>query len=283
MKADTPISSEQNTQEALLRAVARLLKPLVRLLIASGVTYPAFSRLLKTLYVEVADQHFCLDGKAQTDSRVSLITGVHRKDVKRLRHEEQASDLTPLSVSLGSQLVARWVGEPAYCDTDGNPLELDRFRGDGEHPSFEDLVSDASKDIRPRAVLDEWLRLGIIDLTTDNKVRLRQEAFAPEEGYEEKAWYFGNNLHAHIATATANVLEEDKPRLERSVHYDGLTEKSVQAIEALAQKEAMRALKEVNRLAMARQKADAELSTANRRIVFGAYFHDEEKRRDTND
>jgi len=271
------MTSEQNAQSILLRAVARLLKPLVRLLIASGVTYPVLSRLLKTLYVNVADKHFYLDGKAQTDSRISLITGVHRKDVKRLRHENRADDHMPPSVSLGSQLVARWLGDPAYCDENGNPLELDRFHRDDGEPSFEQLVSEVSKDIRPRAVLDEWLRLGVVSLGEDGKVRLSHDAFAPEEGYEEKVWYLGNNLQAHIATAVFNVLAEGEPRLERSVHYDGLTKESVRAIRARAHKEAMRALKNVNQLAMTRQKADAQSSSANKRIVFGAYFHEEEK------
>ena len=65
--------------------VARLLRPLVRLLIKSGVTFPALCDLLRELYVNVAEYDFALPDKSQTDSRVSLLTGIHRKEVRRLR------------------------------------------------------------------------------------------------------------------------------------------------------------------------------------------------------
>ena len=70
---------------ALLRASRRLLRPLVRLLMRAGVTFPVLADLLRTLYVEVAARDLLVDPKAQTDSRISLLTGVHRKEIRRLR------------------------------------------------------------------------------------------------------------------------------------------------------------------------------------------------------
>ena len=63
----------------------RLLRPLVRLLIERSIPLPFVTELLRGLYVEVAVKEFPVEGKRQTDSRVNLLTGVHRKDVKRLR------------------------------------------------------------------------------------------------------------------------------------------------------------------------------------------------------
>ena len=65
--------------------LARLLRPLVRLLIRSGITFPVATELLRELYVNVAENDFGLPDKEQTDSRVSLLTGIHRKEVRRLR------------------------------------------------------------------------------------------------------------------------------------------------------------------------------------------------------
>ena len=81
-------------QTAFAKALRRVLLPLVRLMLTRGLHYPAAAEMLKSLYVEIADREFALDTKRQTDSRVSLISGVHRKDVKRLRHalpEERAA------------------------------------------------------------------------------------------------------------------------------------------------------------------------------------------------
>src|SRR5262245_30078545 len=79
------VRSPFHARELVTIALTRVLHPLVRLMIARGITFSAAVELLKRVYVEVADQHFRLTDERQTDSRVSLITGLHRKDVKRLR------------------------------------------------------------------------------------------------------------------------------------------------------------------------------------------------------
>jgi len=88
-------------------------------MLARGVTFPFLAELLKTLFVEVADADFRIGNKASTDSRINLMTGVHRKDVSRLRQALQSpDDSVPSVVSLGAQLVAgnttisRW-GRPS--------------------------------------------------------------------------------------------------------------------------------------------------------------------------
>src|ERR1700704_431682 len=70
---------------SLLNALRQLLRPLVRLLTAQAITFPMLPELLKHIYVDEAVRHFGLGGEPPSDSRVSLLTGVHRKDVRRLR------------------------------------------------------------------------------------------------------------------------------------------------------------------------------------------------------
>ena len=77
---------------ALTGAVTRLLRPLLRVLIAQGITLPILIRLLKELYVEVAETSFSMPGRTQTDSRINLLTGVHRKDVRMLRGRGREED-----------------------------------------------------------------------------------------------------------------------------------------------------------------------------------------------
>ncbi|MEM6421722.1 MAG: DUF6502 family protein, partial [Pseudomonadota bacterium] len=74
--------------DAMMRVLSGMLRPLVRILIARGVTLPALIRLLKSVYVGVAEEDFRIDGKPVTDSRVSVITGVHRRDVRAIRSGE---------------------------------------------------------------------------------------------------------------------------------------------------------------------------------------------------
>jgi hypothetical protein len=258
----------------LVKALQRVLYPLVRLMLAKGVTYPYLAELLKTVFVSVAEREFRIEGKPQTDSRISLLSGVHRKDVRRLRlAAREPTEIVPNAVSLGAQLVAAWTGTPQYLNDQGHPLPLPRLASAAGDISFEGLVAGVSKDIRSRAVLDEWLRLGVVRLDEEDRVVLNTEAFVPQQGFEEKMFYFGHNLHDHAAAAAHNVLAEGNPFLERSVHYDALSDASLAELSELAEKVGMQAALAVNRRAMALEKRDAESGEATRRMTFGIYFY----------
>lgn len=264
---------------ALLAAVRRLLRPLARLLMAHGVDYPSFANLAKGVFVDVAAHDFPDDGSAMTDSRVSLLSGVHRREVKRLR-TEPVHTVPPQSVSLGSQIVARWCADPLYLDPQRRPKPLPRLSRQGGEASFERLVASVSKDIRPRAVLDEWLRLGVATLDEEDCVHLVEAAFVPARGGEEKAFFFGKNLHDHMAAAVHNLLDQHPPLLERSVYFDGLTPESVRQLRELSRELAVSAMQEINRRAMELQRQDADKEQARERMTFGVYFYTAPQNRD---
>lgn len=281
MSPDHPSTTpSSNTPPGFARALRHVLRPMVRLMLAQGVTYPYLSNLLKGLFVEVADKDFRLHDKPPTDSRVSLLTGVHRKDVSRLRGElASQAELVPPVVSLGAHLVAKWLGSAQYVNGEGEPLPLHRFASEGGEQSFEALVASVNSDIRSRVVLDEWLRLGVAYLDEAQRVCLNTQAFVPAEGFEEKLFYFGHNLHDHAAAAAHNLLGSGAPLLERSLHYDELSAESVAKLRKQAEQAGMRALLAVNQNAMKLEQQDKEAVSSElgqtQRITFGMYFYTE--------
>ncbi len=261
---------------ALARALRRALRPLVRLMLAHGLTLPYLLELLKSLLVEVADREFRIGDKSPTDSRVSLVTGVHRKDVGRLRQRmaHEGHDV-PAVVSLGARLVALWQGAAPYLDESGAPLALPRFVSEGGPASFEGLVASINSDIRSRVVLDEWLRSGLVRLDEKRHVCLNAEAFVPAEGSDEKAFYLGQNLHDHAAAAAHNMLGRSPPFLERSVHYGSLPRATVDALARQAEALGMKALLAVNKTALAQERAPPDTAAPRQRMTFGIYFYSE--------
>src|SRR6201996_8446891 len=121
----------------LLQATRRLLRPLVRLMMRSGLTFPILVDMLRSLFVEIAINDVLTDPKARTDSRISLLTGVHRKEIRRLLETPADAEDVPDIVTLASQIVARWVGTAPFIDSEGRPLPLRRTNNDGigEGPS----------------------------------------------------------------------------------------------------------------------------------------------------
>ncbi|BEV72933.1 DUF6502 family protein [Paludibacterium sp. THUN1379] len=269
----------------MLQALRYLLEPLVRLLLNHGMAYPSLAELLKRVYVDVAERDFALPGKPQTDSRISILTGVHRKDVKRLRETDDAPlNLTKHShVSLQAQLLAKWTGETRFLDAQGRPRPLPRQATTHEAPTFEGMVYDISKDVRARVFLDEWQRVGLVQIDQDDRVHLNVEALLQSPTLEEKMDFFGRNIHDHLAAVVSNLEGQQAPYMDRCVFYHGLSPEQVQQLKQRAEQMSMDALLEINRMAQEMvmqnhsQPAGAD-STPPQRMHFGAYFyHAEDK------
>ncbi len=273
MAATNPVPTGPPT--ALVAAIKRLLRPLIRLMLSYQVTYPMLLPLLKEVYVDVAEQEFPVAGREQTDSRISLLTGVHRKDVRRLRSEQHAGNEPPKHVSMAAEVIGRWTGVPEYLDSLGRPRALPRFARAGAIVSFEDLVQSVSKDIRPRVMYDEWLRLGVISLDEDGRVMLNISALVPQKGFDEKAYYFGQNLHDHVAAGAHNILGRTPSFFDRSVFSDGLDIAAAAELSQLANDYGMQSLLAMNRRAVELEEQVSRVSTPTHRINFGVYFFSE--------
>ncbi|MGB9093042.1 MAG: DUF6502 family protein, partial [Gallionella sp.] len=182
-------TSGTEPQTPVVAAIRYLLRPLVRLLLSHGISFPAFCDLVKSTYVKVSEAEFRLDAKPQTDSRISLLTGIHRREVNRLRSEAVAEIDLPQRASMSALLLTIWSGHPGYLDKQGMPIPLPRLASKGEGQSFEALVQSVSKDFRARVVLDEWLRQGIVTLDGDDRVHLSADAFVQPQDMAEKIYY----------------------------------------------------------------------------------------------
>lgn len=274
--------SSPTPPESLLHALRHVMRPIVRLILRKGITYTFFTDLLKGLFVEVANKEFKLEDKSPTDSRISLITGVHRKDVRRLRSAApNEEDHLPAAISLGAHLVSTWLNTPPFCKPAGTPLPLPRLASTGGNFSFDGLVAIVSKDIRARAVLDEWLRLGIARVDEQDIVHLETKAFIPQKGFDEKVAYFSHNIHDHACAAVHNLTDDGPAFFERSVHYDALTTQSIEQLRSAVGTDGMQVLIALNGLAANCEARDANSDEqARQRITIGLYMYAESSPRD---
>ncbi len=259
----------------LVSAIKHVLDPLIRLLLTYHITYPMIIRLLKEVYVDVAVKHFKVDNKSQTDSRIRLLTGLHRKEIKQLRTEKSSVEKIPEGASLGARVISAWTAQKEYLDKRGKPKPLARFSTDKEPLSFEELVRSVNKDIRPRSILDEWLRQGIVQLDDKKRVSLKLDAFIPEDGFEDKVYYFGSNVSDHIAASVHNLTGNTPPMLDRYVFCGDLTPESVATLKKLAKEKGMEAIHSINKQAIKLERKDIKKEGPKERISFGIYFYEE--------
>ncbi len=267
-------TTQNETATMLTSAVRWLLRPLIRILIEKGIGYPQLRELLKILYVEVAESTFALDDNRPTDSRIHILTGVHRKDIRRLRAPgQEKKDADGHTSTLSGAIVSRWASLPEYQDKNGQPRALPRTAMGGT-PSFEALVTTVSKDVRPRAILDELQRQELVSLDDAGNIYLQASAFMPRANFDEQTFFMGRNVHDHLAACTHNLLSDGTPMLERSVYFSHLGEDSVQQLRAMAEDHARQLLQALNDQAQTFEKSDQGKPDAIHRIRFGCYwFH----------
>ena len=261
------------TPTSIISALEHCLKPIARLCIHFGIDHRHLSEMLKAAFVSVAKDEFRVSGKSQTDSRIALLTGVHRKDVRRLLGRSPDKTVGRQQ-GLIANLIALWLGTPDLVDEHGEPKPIPR----NPHPDYKfsliSLAETLTNDIHPRALMDECVNRGIIKLIDDSMVHLIVESLIPADDLDEKAHFFGQNIHDHISAAEHNLNGGEPPFLDRFVWHEGLTEADVKVIAAAARKAALSALKQVNNQAI--QHKETHYSEADKpefRIHFGTFFY----------
>jgi hypothetical protein len=269
-----PSPPTSNTTERVLEAAARVLAPLIRLFIAKGVTYQMADELMKRVYVQVAQTKFVEDEEA-TGTRLSLLTGLNRKEIRRLTSDERGDRRAPMS-SYASAVNAMWRTQRKWRDKDGQPKVLPR-RSDSSAPSFDDLVKSVTTDHRPSAVFEELMRLDYISIDESDQVRLKQGAFSATPDTADKLLRMAENLEDHLSAAVTNVIESEPRFLEQFVYSDELSSASAEELHQLARQE-WRKLDEIfidKAISLETRDALAKQQRKNR-IRIGVYFFSEE-------
>lgn len=259
----------------MVKVVTNILRPLIKMLIGRDITFPMLSEILKRIYVDVAADQFKLDdNKEVSDSRITLLTKVHRKDVRRLRDDKSDGHLPKTSMSLGSQIVAKWLAWDKYHDEDGEPVALYKLNSKASgKPSFEELVNSINNDIRPRVALDQLKSLNIVMENEDGFIILNEKAFIPSKNSDELIGHFNRNIHDHMAAAVHNIDGGDEPFLERAVFYEGLSGNAIEELKLLAEEQSMQMLVALNKFSHNSENVKPD-EHANR-MTFGVYFYSE--------
>jgi Family of unknown function (DUF6502) len=181
-----PMSDD--TQLRLLQAVYACLRPLVRLLIRSGVTYGQFADMAKLAFVLEANREKDERGRTINASRISVKTGISRKEVRRIRALQPQLiagriGLRRYEAAVPAQVLHLWYSDSKYLDTHGRPRQLPLH---DPSPSFAELVRSVSGDIPLGAIRAELKQAGAIDELENGTVCALKRYYIPS-AFDEKA------------------------------------------------------------------------------------------------
>ncbi len=260
----------------LSAAVLRLFRPLVRVLLRNGVSYRTFADFAKWVYVDVATKEFGIEGRKQSTSRVSVITGLSRKEVKRVRELPRPDDTASVErYNRAARVIAAWRRESNFQDAEGNaaPLLLD-----GPGATFSELVKRFSGDVPVRAILDELIRIGAVERLEDGRVGLLVRAYVPESSEADKLHILGTDVGYLISTIDHNLQADPMgPLFQRKVAYDNLPDEALPEFRELSAKRAQALLEILDRWLAQRDRdvTPTVRGTGRNRAGLGIYYFEE--------
>ena len=208
----------QTVKDHLRGALALMFKPLVRLLVSQGLTHAEFSEVAKEVYVEVALRHF-EPSERVNKSRVAVLTGLTRKEVKNVIDRAIESSALEKTKSRPSRVLSGWYEDPKYTGPYGIPLELSYENQNEGHASFIELVKTYSGDMAPRQMLNELLRSGSV-VEVDGLYRAVSRLYEPTALSPELIQRLGDIGYRFFSTAALNITKEGQGTgyFERAVY-----------------------------------------------------------------
>ena len=192
-----------NVKEYLLQALRTMLKPLVKLFISQGVTHAEFAEAAKEIYVEIALRDFETDERINK-SRVAILTGLTRKEVKNVIDRALESGQQEKMFSRPERVLAGWYSDPNYTGPYGIPLELPYETSEGDQQSFVGLVKTYSGDMAPRQMLNELLRSGSV-VEIDKRYKAVSRTYEPTALSPELIERLGEIGQRFFSTAAKNI------------------------------------------------------------------------------
>ena len=260
-------------EKTLTAAILRLLYPLVRILLRNGVAYGTLAELVRKVYVDVAYDEFAPEGKKQTVSRVSALTGLTRKEVKRLLDSEAAEEgSTQARYNRAVRVIGGWMHDRRFLDARGKPADLQVV---GERKSFALLVKDYSGDIPTRAMLSMLEEAGSIKVVKD-RVRLVRHAFVPGSDAVDKIRILGTDVCELITTIDHNLVAEPEDLLfQRKVAYDNIDPDALPKLRKMTFSKAQALLEQLDKQ-YSGNELESGSKTGGNYISLGIYYYEDD-------
>lgn len=267
---------ETPLNRALSAAILRLLRPLVRVLLRNGISYGGFADLAKWVFVDVASKEFGVPGRKQSDSRISVITGLTRKEVARVKGIDTPDNAAAeQQYNRAARVIGGWLRDQRFTNDDGSPALLP-FEG---MASFSELVKIYSGDMTARSILDELIRVDAVERNQEGKLRLLVSAYVPKGSDAGKLHILGSDVALLIETIDHNMHQvQEQPFFQRKVAYDNLPAEAIPKLRELTQEHAQALLLEIDRY-LSQQDRDinpAAQGSGRKHAGIGIYYFEED-------
>ncbi len=189
--------------DQIIGAFLVVLKPVARILLRYGIGFREFSEIAKTAFVDVASSEYGLRGRPTNISRVAVMTGLTRKEVRRLRDKIEGGEQTVVVKHTPMwDILHYWHADKEFLSSDGRPAPLPFS---GEQGSFSSLVRRFGGDIPPGAMRTELKRVGAIQENENGNLEVLKRYFRPKGDHDSLISMLIHFVYPSVAALSHNT------------------------------------------------------------------------------
>jgi hypothetical protein len=204
-------SSRRLTQKAaLVQAATAALEPLAGLFVELGVSSPEAESLLRSVMVHGVHRRELTEGKRANLSRIALLTGVHRNDVKRILECPPGIDADREATRhRANRVLAGWHDDPDYQGKGDAPCVL---TVQGRRPSFWGLAERYAPHVYPGLILDELVRVGVVKRLPQERLAVKARVYRETDVTISQIKDLGQRARDLLDTLSYNLRNADRTR-----------------------------------------------------------------------
>ena len=209
-------SMAENEQKKILSAFQLVLRPVVKILLRYGIGYNEVAETVKTAFVDVSTSEFGIRGRPTNISRVAVMTGLTRKEVRRLRTKiESGGEGVSVRTTPITEVITSWFADSKFLDDDGRPSVLPYAEGSN---SFTNLVKRYAGDVPPGAMRTELKRLNLVDENEDGSLVVKERTLVPSNNTDNLITCLVHGVYPLLATTVVNT-HPDKVRGQGAAQF----------------------------------------------------------------
>ena len=267
---------QEKLKQQVLDAFQLVLRPMVKILLRYGVGFSEFAEVVKTSFVDVATTEFGIRGRPTNISRIAVMTGLTRKEVRRLRNVLESGErlLTVKSTPI-SEIIHRWHSESDFLDSHGRPAKL-RFSGDDN--SFSDLVKRFGGDVPPGAMRTELKRVGSITEDVDGNLSIVKRSIVPTDKTDNLVTSLVHGVYPLLSTVVENSDSSNDSRdlTQLTAYSVNIRKDDLERLRRISNDRLSDIAESFDDLFMAYETLnDADETATNTTVAVGLYYFEE--------
>lgn len=196
----------------------KLVNSLVKVCVLSGIKYQELSKELKRAFIAEATGELESISEKVNSSRLSIITGLQRREIDQIKASEEDTESLSSKMSLISKIVGQWQFHPNYSLSPSKPKALTY---EGAESEFSSLIKSISSDLHAGTILFELERLGLVEKAKD-KIKLKSKV-SKFDSLEESLVLLSNDIETLTSAVTENI-KSSKEKIDKVPNLHATTE-----------------------------------------------------------